>query len=192
MRAGDFSLDRFGNPMTTIIYDPVTQQPFPGNRIPAERFDPMALKLLEYVTLPNQPNGEWSRNVEMPTKGDQVSVKFDHKLSQSNTASVRFYRDYTKGGRGLARTSSSSTLVHRQRGELVVSYRHARVRQRHGGRGPGCPSRRSRRYRTWPRRRRWTPRTLGFNVRKTETHYVPQHPHFVVTGNGGAFNYQCP
>ena len=31
MRTGDFSRDRFGNPMTTIIYDPVTQQPFPGN-----------------------------------------------------------------------------------------------------------------------------------------------------------------
>jgi hypothetical protein len=40
MRAGDFSVDRFGNPMTTIIYDPVTQQPFPGNKIPARSVRP--------------------------------------------------------------------------------------------------------------------------------------------------------
>jgi hypothetical protein len=57
----------------------------------------MAVKLMEeYVTLPNSPNGEWRRNVDIPTNGDQVSVKVDHKLSQSNTVSVRFYRDYTK------------------------------------------------------------------------------------------------
>ena len=33
---------------------------------------------------------------------------------------------------------------------------------------------------------------LGFNVEKTETHYVPQHPHFVVTGTGGAFQISAP
>ena len=33
---------------------------------------------------------------------------------------------------------------------------------------------------------------LGFNVQKTENHYVPQHPHFVVTGAGGAFNINAP
>ena len=94
MRAGDFSLDRFGNPQTAIIYDPVTQQPFPGNRIPASRFDPLALKVLSYVPLPNQPDGVYNKLIKRNTTGDQVSVKIDHKLSQANTVSVRWYRDY--------------------------------------------------------------------------------------------------
>ena len=78
-----------------------------------------------------QPNGEWRRNVDIPTRGDQVSVKLDHKLSQSNTASVRYYRDYTKEDE--VSQQPDLHLLHRQRGALVVVYRPARVRQRHGG-----------------------------------------------------------
>ena len=110
MRAGDFSLDRFGNPQTAIIYDPVTQQPFPGNRIPASRFDPLALKVLSYVPLPNQPDGVYNKLIKRNTTGDQVSVKVDHKLNQANTVSVRWYRDYASAPVAVTpRTSSSST-----------------------------------------------------------------------------------
>jgi len=94
MRAGDFSRDRFGNPQTAIIYDPVTQQPFPGNQIPASRFDPLALKVLSFVPLPNQPDGVYNKLIKRQTTGDQVSLKIDHKLNQANTVGVRWYRDY--------------------------------------------------------------------------------------------------
>ena len=132
MRAGDFSVDRFGNPMTTIIYDPVTQQPFPGNKIPADRFDPMAVKLLEqYVTLPNAPNGEWRRNVDIPTRGDQVSVKARPQAEPVEHGERPLLPRLHEGRRGLA--TARLHLLHRQRGALVVVYRPARVRQRHGG-----------------------------------------------------------
>jgi hypothetical protein len=46
-RTGDFS--SFASP----IYDPVTGQPFPGNRIPAGRIRSFASKFLEFVPQPN-------------------------------------------------------------------------------------------------------------------------------------------
>jgi hypothetical protein len=55
-RAGDFSA------YSTIIYDPKTgnpdgtaRQPFPGNKIPTDRLDPIALKLQSYYPMPNVP-----------------------------------------------------------------------------------------------------------------------------------------
>ena len=46
-------LDPTGNP----IIDPLTGQQFPGNIIPPSQLDPVALKVLETIPLPNQPNG---------------------------------------------------------------------------------------------------------------------------------------
>ncbi len=61
-RRGDFSglVDAQGRQI--IIYDPATgrdvngvwtRDPFPGNIIPSTRFDPLALKLMQYYPLPN-------------------------------------------------------------------------------------------------------------------------------------------
>jgi hypothetical protein len=62
MRRGDFSglVDAQGRQI--IIYDPATgrnvngtwtRDPFPGNIIPANRFDPLAAKLMQFYPLPN-------------------------------------------------------------------------------------------------------------------------------------------
>src|SRR5213593_2393785 len=53
MFKGDFS------ELATPIYDPRTKQPFPGNKIPPDRLDPLSLKLLQYynsATLPGLTN----------------------------------------------------------------------------------------------------------------------------------------
>src|SRR5437867_4925521 len=49
MFTGDFSA-----PGIPTIYDPITKQPFPGNKIPSDRIDPYSLKLLKYY---NSANG---------------------------------------------------------------------------------------------------------------------------------------
>ena len=46
-RAGDFSSS------ASAVIDPLTGQPFEGNRIPASRIDPASQTLLEYIPLPN-------------------------------------------------------------------------------------------------------------------------------------------
>jgi len=44
MFTGDFSEIA----ATTTIYDPITKLPFPSNKIPADRLDPVSLKFLKY------------------------------------------------------------------------------------------------------------------------------------------------
>src|SRR5215831_5335600 len=51
MRAGDFSANTF------VVRDPLTGAPFPGNRIPAERIDAAARRIVDFFyPLPNRPN----------------------------------------------------------------------------------------------------------------------------------------
>jgi len=62
MFTGDFS-EILG---TTIIYDPLTGQPFPGNVIPSNRIDPLSQSLLQYYhssTLPGLTNNFVQDNV---------------------------------------------------------------------------------------------------------------------------------
>jgi hypothetical protein len=65
-RAGDFSQTFNSANQLVLISDPSTtrpnpagagsiRDPFPGNRIPANRIDPVAAKLMSYVPLPNIP-----------------------------------------------------------------------------------------------------------------------------------------
>lgn len=90
-RGGDFSA------LGTPIRDPLTGEPFPGNRIPESRMDPLALNLLrEYVPLPNEGT-EYRKLVDRPSDGNQVTLKVDAKLWKSDNVDVRFYRNKTSG-----------------------------------------------------------------------------------------------
>jgi hypothetical protein len=88
MRSGDFSqlTNAAGQPVT--IYDPITGQPFPGNRIPASRINPVAANMLTYLPLPdtNIDNGSdnYTRTSLIKSKYAQLySVKIEHKISDS-------------------------------------------------------------------------------------------------------------
>src|SRR5499427_4487512 len=48
MFTGDFSA-----PGIPTIYDPITKQPFPDNKVPTERLDPLSLKILKYYNSAN-------------------------------------------------------------------------------------------------------------------------------------------
>jgi hypothetical protein len=91
MRGGDFSAS------TTQLIDPATGQPFPGNRIPADRVDPSAAALLPYIPAPNLPGT--TRNFHVSTtarsSSNQVNVRITQNLSSGATAGGR-----GGGGRG--------------------------------------------------------------------------------------------
>jgi hypothetical protein len=62
LRAGDFSQALNANGSLQVIYDPDTgtgngfsRTPFPNNQIPANRINPIALKVLNLFPLPNNP-----------------------------------------------------------------------------------------------------------------------------------------
>jgi hypothetical protein len=102
-RQGDFSQSfttKAGDPARypITIYDPLTvdpktglRQPFPGNKIPSDRFDPIAMKILQYIALPNKasdPSGNAVNNfVPDSTRNNKmasVAIRVDHSFSNSN------------------------------------------------------------------------------------------------------------
>ena len=95
MRAGDFS----GG---ATIYDPATtrasgtgnaRDPFPGNRIPAERMDPVALKVMDIgFPLPNQPgaNNNYVNSGSDRQPSDSFNARGDHNISDHSRLTARY------------------------------------------------------------------------------------------------------
>ncbi len=81
-RAGDFSLTRDGTGARIPIYDPSTTRAnpagsgfvrdlMPGNIVPKARIDALALRVQEYMPLPNQtPNNQFTNSEQLPVAGD--------------------------------------------------------------------------------------------------------------------------
>jgi hypothetical protein len=100
-RAGDFSglTDSQGRPV--IIYDPLTSQtvngvvvraPFQGNRIQANRINPVAAAMLKYLPLPdtNVDNGSanYTRTALINNRFQQeYTIKIEHKLTDKVSVS---------------------------------------------------------------------------------------------------------
>lgn len=95
MRAGDFSgLAPIFDPLTTDASGRRVQ--FHGNRIPAERLDPVALNVLERLypraNHPGLANNYFESPLERNTF-DQTGIKIDHKISANNTIMGRYNFD---------------------------------------------------------------------------------------------------
>jgi outer membrane receptor protein involved in Fe transport len=77
MRRGDFS------EVTTVIRDPLTGNAFPGNIIPANRLDPLAVQMINtYQPLPNQTGANNFRGVTRSEDTiNQFLVRIDHVLT---------------------------------------------------------------------------------------------------------------
>src|SRR5262245_58001474 len=106
MRQGDFS------EINRVIYDPLTGQPFPGNIIPRDRWDPAAANILSQLypaantAGTRGSNGQTINNYLInPTlqrQDNQFDAKVDHNLSANNRFFVRY--SYEKTHRTLPAT----------------------------------------------------------------------------------------
>ena len=90
MRNGDFSANAF------VVRDPVTGVQFPGNRIPADRIDPSARRILDFFyPLPNQANlaaggyGAYRQILPQNRERDRADVRVDHELSGRDSLFAR-------------------------------------------------------------------------------------------------------
>jgi hypothetical protein len=107
MRNGDFSNYRDRNGNLIVIYDPATgrevngqwvRDPFPGNRIPANRIHSVAQQLLQYYPLPNNVDpavASWERNLAFPEHFNKDvfwnwSTKVDHNFGVNDRMFVRW------------------------------------------------------------------------------------------------------
>jgi hypothetical protein len=86
-RAGDFSST------ASPIVDPLTGQPFAGNRIPADRLSQTSLALLQFIPEPTLPGSvqNYRRLTSQHTANDTFNVRFTHSLTGQQTG---------RGGRG--------------------------------------------------------------------------------------------
>ena len=107
MKNGDFSglVDAQGRPI--IIYDPATgrevngvwtRDPFPGNRIPADRINPTARAIMQYYPDPNYSaagSAPWQNNLDYPEHFNKDLFwnwvgKVDHNFSANDRAFFRW------------------------------------------------------------------------------------------------------
>ncbi|MCI0621615.1 MAG: TonB-dependent receptor [Acidobacteria bacterium] len=97
-RQGDFSQTFLGGALQTIYdpstYDPATnmRSPFPQNRIPTNRIDPVAAKLVELYPLPNTPavGANFISNFPIRDDADQFDVRSDLQVTSQDHLFVRY------------------------------------------------------------------------------------------------------
>ena len=94
MRAGDLS--GLCPPPQCSIVDPLTGQPFAGNRIPSARINSVATNLFQlYLPLPNFGNGSdtnanYRTQVPTPSNTDGYDVRVDHMLTSKQSMYARW------------------------------------------------------------------------------------------------------
>ncbi|MEJ7605279.1 MAG: hypothetical protein WKF37_03205 [Bryobacteraceae bacterium] len=86
-RQGDFSA------LTTQLLNPRTSVPIPGNRIPAADLDPIALRILEVVPLPNSADGLLRYQRADKQTDNQYLVRVDHSFNAKHQMSGRYFYD---------------------------------------------------------------------------------------------------
>ena len=93
-RAGDFSQTTIGGNLQ-VIYDPLTgdangnnRQPFANNQIPANRLNPVAVKMLSYLPTPTREVSDGSSNFDSIAEINDRAVMYTGKVDQRFTDSV--------------------------------------------------------------------------------------------------------
>ena len=86
MRNGDFS------EVPTLIYDPITRQPFPGNVIPGNRIDPIAARFLALYPDPTSPGlaNNYSSTTLRTQNSTTADARIDHRFSDTNSVWGRY------------------------------------------------------------------------------------------------------
>lgn len=100
-RAGDFSGARIPGCSPDVPIDPLTGEPFPGNRIPADRLSPGGEALLRLYPSPNvTPTGgscnNWVTSVTSPIRYNQQNIRGDWNVSNATRVMVRYTHDSWK------------------------------------------------------------------------------------------------
>jgi Carboxypeptidase regulatory-like domain/TonB dependent receptor len=100
MRQGDFSA------LPVKIYDPTsttpsgssyTRTPFPGNMIPANRFDPVTMKMVNAYPLPQTSalTNNYTSNMSQQQSWDQGDIRVDQNFGSKDTFFARYSIQHT-------------------------------------------------------------------------------------------------
>ena len=112
-RSGDFSQTRTQAGQLITVYDPVTtsadpahpgqfiRTPFPGNIIPASRFDPVSRKLIGFMALPNTTGNpftgvnNFASNYPQNQNKNEFSARLDHAFTDNQKIFGRISMNHT-------------------------------------------------------------------------------------------------
>lgn len=86
-RIGDFSAQ------TAVVRDPLTRDPFPGNRIPASRFSAAGVNLLQYIPAPNTTTSTLAYIAGRPLNADQGNGRVDWQATANDLVYFRYSRN---------------------------------------------------------------------------------------------------
>ncbi|HLH01799.1 MAG TPA: TonB-dependent receptor [Bryobacteraceae bacterium] len=78
------------------IFDPTTHQPFANNIIPRNRLNPIALSLLNYYPLPNEPGlaNNYQYETAQATNSDNVGLRIQRSITSVDRLALNFqYQD---------------------------------------------------------------------------------------------------
>ena len=88
-RGGDFSS------LSRQLVDPVSQQPLPGNRIPADRLNPASQYFLKWIPLPNGANGQITfPGTPVQQTENQFMTKVDYIHGRHQLNGRYYFTDY--------------------------------------------------------------------------------------------------
>jgi len=116
-RSGDFSA------LSTTINDPLTGQPFPGNRIPDNRISNTSKFLLGFVPLPNNSTGTLQYAASSVNNYDQYSIRVDRRIGKGNFYARYSINDQSRVSPGGLPTSGTVFQETRTQ-NAAVSYTH--------------------------------------------------------------------
>ena len=101
-RQGEFAATRDSANVPVIIRDPLTNAPFPGNKVPADRFNPFGQAVLNFLPLPNiSGNPAYNYTSQFTSSAPQFDEVY--KVDYNLNAKWRFF------ARGLRNTSTTVT-----------------------------------------------------------------------------------
>lgn len=135
-RQGDFSGLRNAAGNQVLIYDPATtsgrdRQPFPGNRIPLDRFDPVSRAALAYWPRPNRIGtltgaNNFSANNNSVLSRNIVVSKLDHQLRENHHLTARYYLNdagiENKGTFGIPAADPNANITDVRVQSILASY----------------------------------------------------------------------
>jgi hypothetical protein len=100
MKQGDFSSFVNSAGVMIPIYDPQTGQPFPGNKIPSNRFSPLSQSILPSIPAPNRAGTNFGLQNNMnpvvpsiPIRQNLWAYTIDYNLTQSQSVHFSQWRD---------------------------------------------------------------------------------------------------
>jgi outer membrane receptor protein involved in Fe transport len=141
-RQGDFSQTLVANGSLVRIFNPFTtranpsgagfiRDEFPGNRIPQQLFDPVAVNMLKYYPLPNQPGDPVTQTNNYSSSGsysvntDNYDVRVDHQLTDAQRVFARYSQRYLEDAPAILFPSditiAEGRIVNEDRNRHVVA-----------------------------------------------------------------------